>query len=193
MHGAVLQRIVTDENERMIDVRGRTVRFVVNPGGVELKRALRTVDSHRDWTDRCQSQLKARFIALRKIDEALGEWRSGSESFLGRKTHGVRCPDVRSIETTLSLDCFVRVGSFGIDSFVGLDVLKGRIHQTAVATLIAETSRTIHQILGGESNQLAAFQEVLTFQGTRGGECPTRTALTLILDHVGHCAFLSPI
>lgn len=73
----------------------------------------------------------------------------------------------------------VRVRRLSINSAVGLNVLEGVVHQTALATVVTEFPAAVHQVLLGERNQFACLLEVLSFERTSGAEGPARSALTL--------------
>ena len=54
------------------------------------------------------------------------------------------------------------------------------------------TLRAVNQVLFGQGHQFACLLEVLTLQGSSGGERPTGAALTLVLDG-GDVAFFTPV
>lgn len=62
---------------------------------------------------------------------------------------------------------------------VVLDVLKGLVHQTTIAALVALWSGTVHQVLFAQRHQFASLPKVLTLQSTGGAEGPARATLTL--------------
>ena len=47
-----------------------------------------------------------------------------------------------------------------------LDVLEGKVHQTAVAAIVAVLFGAIHQILLTQGNQRTSLSRVLTLKGT---------------------------
>lgn len=66
---------------------------------------------------------------------------------------------------------FVGVGGLGIDTLVRFDVLKGVVHQTAIATVVSELFRAVDQVLLGERHELARFAEVLALQRSSLKKC----------------------
>ena len=61
-------------------------------------------------------------------------------------------------------------------------VLESVVHESSVATLVAEWSRTVDQLLLRERFQIVVLQEVSSFQTDDSGESPTGPASALILD-----------
>lgn len=58
----------------------------------------------------------------------------------------------------------VRVGFFGVDTSVSLDVVKSVVHKTAVAAHVSVFARAVDQVLFAEGDEFAGFQSVLTFE-----------------------------
>jgi hypothetical protein len=80
-----------------------------------------------------------------------------------------------------TLDSLVGVGSFGFKSS-SLKVGEGVVHQTTVATLVIDGVAVDELLFRERSQVLVQLNDVLTFDGTSGGESPARTALTLVLN-----------
>jgi len=75
----------------------------------------------------------------------------------------------------------VRVVGFGTDTTVTLDVGKGIVHETTVATLVAfGVAGDKH--LFGQGHEFAGGNGVSTFGGTGGGKGPAGTALALVFN-----------
>lgn len=65
--------------------------------------------------------------------------------------------------TNLSL---VRVRLLSVNTTVGLYVLEGVVHPATAAAVVTVGRRAVHQVLFGQTDQLAVLQEVLTLKGT---------------------------
>ena len=73
----------------------------------------------------------------------------------------------------------------------GLEVGEGVLHETSIATLVL-TLVAVNELLLGELDEFLGLDEVESFEVSDGGEGPTASALTLILDGADG-SFLSPI
>jgi hypothetical protein len=62
------------------------------------------------------------------------------------------------------------------------NVLEGVVHETTVATHVAEGAGAVNELLLREGDELAGGDGVGTLDGTGGGERPAGTALALVLD-----------
>lgn len=80
-----------------------------------------------------------------------------------------------------SLDALVGVSSFGFEGG-SFEVSESVVHQTTVAALVV-LGVAVDELLFGERGQvLAQLDDVLSFDGTSGGESPARAALALVLN-----------
>ena len=93
---------------------------------VQLEGRVSSIDGDGDGSNSGHSLLKSTFILGGDVGEA-----------------SVCCTDGVLLESALVVRSFVRVGVFGVDTGVVLDVFEGLIHQTTVATHVALSSRAI--------------------------------------------------
>lgn len=58
----------------------------------------------------------------------------------------------------------IRIGLLCVYSTIGLDVLKGVVHQASHAAHVAIIARAVNQLLLAQRHQLPSLPEVLTLQ-----------------------------
>ena len=61
---------------------------------------------------------------------------------------------------------FVRIGLFGVQSSVVLDVLESLIHEPAVAAVVAPIAAAVDQVLFAQRHETTRLTEHLTLQGS---------------------------
>ncbi len=82
-------------------------------------------------------------------------------------------------QTTDSYRSKVRIRLLWIQPIVVLNILERLIRYASITAVIALWSRTIHQVLLTQRNQLSSFAEQLTLQGTCRAESPARSTTFL--------------
>ena len=60
----------------------------------------------------------------------------------------------------------IRVGLFGVQPPVVLDVLEGLIHETAVASVVSPITTAVNQILFAQRHEATSLTEHLTLERT---------------------------
>jgi len=110
----------SDGQDSVVEGGGRASRLVVNSSGVELERAVRSINSNGD-------RLKSDGVEEGRLRSRgdISEGRDGGTNVVSVESASVRA------------SCGVRVRSFGINSVVLDDVLESLIHETTVATLVS--------------------------------------------------------
>lgn len=73
----------------------------------------------------------------------------------------------------------VGVGGLCVDASVGLDVLEGVVHESALASVVSEGSAAVDEVLLGQRHELAGLLEVLPLERAGGAEGPAGAALLL--------------
>ena len=106
--GSAVEGAITDSGHTVVQHSGGTVWLIVHTARVELEGHLAGIDTDRDWTNGGDSRLQGRLRAVFHIDVRLD---GGTNRVL--------------LELTLLIDGLVGVGSLGIDTLVGDDVLLG--------------------------------------------------------------------
>jgi len=150
----------------VVELSGAASGFVVDTAGVELEGVVRSVNTNRDGSDGSGGHHESGFI-------------SGLNSVVS--LHGGS--NVGLVELASSILRNVGVAGFRVDTVVGDDVLHGINHETAIASLVAEASRAVHQVLLRETNEgLSSLENVSSFERSGGRERPARSALSLVLD-----------
>jgi len=86
----------------------------------------------------------------------------------------------------------VWVGSFGVDTTVGLHISEGRVHETTAATIVSIVPAAIAQILFAKADQLSGGTVVGGFHGSSSGEGPARSTASLVL-YWGDGSLVSPV
>lgn len=87
----------------------------------------------------------------------------------------------RSLTTSISGG--IRIVGFLNDSVV-LDVSESVVHKTTATSVVSVGSGTVDQLLLGEAEEGSLVDLPLSFQSSDGGESPTGTALSLVLNCV---------
>merc|ERR1711892_1063097 len=77
---------------------------------------------------------------------------------------------------------FIGVAPLCVNAPILLDILEGIVHQAPIAPLIPIRSAAVHQVLLAQAHQLSCLPEVHRLQSPCGGERPTGSTLTLVLD-----------
>jgi len=167
---------ISSDEDSVVKLRGGASGFVVNSGGVELERVVRSIDGDGDGSDGARGNQERGFV-------------SGLDSVVS--LHGGS--NVGGVELARSVLRNVGVRGFRVDTVVGDDVLEGIDHETSVASLVSERSRAVHQVLLRKTDEgLSSLKNVGSFERSGGRERPARSALSLVLDS-GDGVLLSPV
>lgn len=86
----------------------------------------------------------------------------------------------------------IRIRGLRVEATILLNVGEGVVHEAAVAAVVAERRRAVHQLLLRQRHQRARGAPMLALETARGGEGPTTAAHALIL-HVGDVAVIAPV
>jgi hypothetical protein len=155
---------ITNDQHTMIE-RGRAASgLVVDTAAVQLERRMGSIDGNRYGANGGRGSLESGLGA--RLNILVG---AQSASAVG------------SIVLASAISSGVGVAGFSVDTMVIDDVLESIIHQSAIATLVALSSRAVDQVLFRKADELSSVKGMSTFKRTRGRERPAGTALTLVL------------
>lgn len=142
---------VTDQQNTVVEVLGVADGRVGDTAGVELE--VVSVEGNGKGTNFSQDGSNDGFVG-RNISVVGGGGQTKSRVVLAG-----------------TVDTLVRISSFGFEES-SFEVNESVVHKTTVATLVF-SGVTINELLFGERSQvLAQLEDVLTFDGTSGGESP---------------------
>ena len=159
---AALRAIANDKNTV---VKVRAARRRHNTRRVELERRLICLYRNRN-----------RLLGDRRHERRLG---IGRDILIGRER---RCNRLARRLALIRTRRRVRIRSLRRDALVLDNVLKGVVHETAVAALVALRRRAVDELLLREAHERAIGEKPRALHRARRGERPARTALLLILD-----------
>ena len=172
----------------MIKVVGRARLVMIDPVTVKLKCFVTCINCHTAGTLSGNSLLKIFFIARCNVNKSYIPSSFEPISNKGSSVYYViwfwfifesKPSKLLWIISAYVLFSFIWVASLCINSSIVSDVLKCKVHESSITSIVPELSTAVNEILFAQTDQLSSLPKMHRFQCSGCGETPARSTITL--------------